>query len=88
MLFMFSLFSFVFFVRDNSQAAFRHQFYCKILIDTKKQLQLKTYKIVQLQIEIISCSCTFIYRTLQLFVIPWGRLCCHLYKRCRTGAKT
>ena len=39
---MFSLSSFVFFVRDISQAAFLHHIFCQILIDTKKQKQLLT----------------------------------------------
>ena len=40
------------------------------MMDTKKQLQLLTYKIVQLLLEIISCSCSFKYRILQLIAIP------------------
>ena len=40
-----------------------------ILIDTKKQLQVLTYEIVQLKLASISCSCNFNYRILQLIAI-------------------
>ena len=61
---------------DISQAAFLPDLSSNsvIRIDTKKQLQLLTYKIVQLKLATISCSCNFKFRILRIIAIPGGEV--------------